>query len=321
MSKAEVLWVVLLFSLPGCDSSPPTLEPAREVIAVVPKGTSHLFWRTIEAGAREAAADYGVEIIWKGPLKENDRAQQIALVEQLVTQGVSGIVLAPLDDVALLRPVKAAGGKGIPVLVFDTGLKGEPGQDFISFVATDNFAAGRLAGERMAEILGGSGKVGVLRYQVGSDSTTQREEGFLDYVRNSSSLEVVLDSQYGGVTVGEIIEKSEGMLDVLRELDGVFCPTEPTASGLIIALRKHGLDGQLKVIGFDSSDELLEGVKNAEIDSLVLQEPRKMAYLAVEAMVKHLRGEEVQERIDTGARLITIENINGSGVEASIAED
>jgi ribose transport system substrate-binding protein len=322
MSKALLVWMVLLLlALPGCDSSPPTLEPAREVIAVVPKGTSHLFWRTIEAGAREAAADYGVEIIWKGPLKENDRAQQIALVEQLVTQGVSGIVLAPLDDVALLRPVKAAGAKGIPVLVFDTGLKGEPGQDFISFVATDNFAAGRLAGERMAEILGGSGKVGVLRYQVGSDSTTQREEGFLDYVRNSSSLEVVLDSQYGGVTVGEIIEKSEGMLDVLRELDGVFCPTEPTSSGLIIALRKHGLTGQLKVIGFDSSDELLEGVKNAEIDSLVLQEPRKMAYLAVETMVKHLRGGQVQERIDTGARLITIDNISGRGVEALAGTD
>jgi ribose transport system substrate-binding protein len=322
MSKALLVWMVLLLlALPGCDSSPPTLEPAREVIAVVPKGTSHLFWRTIEAGAREAAADYGVEIIWKGPLKENDRAQQIALVEQLVTQGVSGIVLAPLDDVALLRPVKAAGAKGIPVLVFDTGLKGEPGQDFISFVATDNFAAGRLAGERMAEILGGSGKVGVLRYQVGSDSTTQREEGFLDHVRNSSSLEILLDSQYGGVTVGEIIEKSEGMLDVVRQLDGVFCPTEPTTSGLIIALRKHGLAGQLKVIGFDSSDELLEGVRNEEIDSLVLQEPRKMAYLAVETMVKHLRGEKVQERIDTGARLITIQNLDGSAVEAATGGD
>jgi ribose transport system substrate-binding protein len=315
MLKVVSVWIVLLSTLLGCQSSVPTEESAREVIAVVPKGTSHLFWRTIEAGARDAAADYGVEVIWKGPLKENDRAQQIALVEQLTTQAVSGIALAPLDDVALLRPVKAAMGQGIPVLVFDTGLKGEAGRDFISFVATDNFAAGRLAGERMVNILGNSGKVGVLRYQVGSDSTTQREEGFLDYVRNNSSLEIVIDSQYGGVTVGESIQKSEGILDVLRQLDGIFCPTEPTASGLVIALRKHGLAGQLKVIGFDSSDELLEGVRNAEIDSLVLQEPRKMAYLAVETMVRHLRGEEVQRRIDTGARLITLENMNEMEVE------
>lgn len=260
-------------------------------------------------------------MIWKGPLKENDRAQQIALVEQLTTQGVSGIVLAPLDDVALLRPVKSATEQGTPVLVFDTGLKGKPGRDFISFVATNNFAAGRLAGERLTSVLDGTGKVGILRYQVGSDSTTQREEGFLDYIHSQSSLEIVLDSQYGGVTVGEIIQKSEGILDVLRELDGIFCPTEPTTSGLMIALRKHGLAGQLKVIGFDSSDELIEGVKNKEIDSLVLQEPKKMAYLAVETMVKYLRGEDVEKRIDTGARLVTIEDLSELQVEASSQGD
>src|SRR4051794_18960471 len=107
-------------------------------IAVIPKGTTHVFWKSVEAGARKAAGEAGVEMIWKGPLKEDDRAEQIKVVEQFVSEGVSGIVLAPLDKEALARPVSSAMGRNIPVVIFDSALTGDAGKDFVSFVATDN---------------------------------------------------------------------------------------------------------------------------------------------------------------------------------------
>jgi ribose transport system substrate-binding protein len=307
MLRAASAGILLLLLLTGCSVQGPAPSSGPELIAVVPKGTTHLYWRSIEKGARAAGRDHNVEILWKGPLKENDRAMQIALVEQLVTQKVSGIVLAPLDDQALLRPVRAAKAAGIPVLIFDTGLKGQPGSDFISFVATDNFAAGRLAGQAMAEFVKDPAKVGLLRYQVGSGSTTDREEGFLDHAHSDPSLEVILDNQYGGVTAGETIEKSESLLDTLRQLDGLFCPTEPTTSGVLITLRKYGLAGRLHLVGFDSSAPLQEALENGEIDALVVQEPEKMAYLAVQTMVRYLRGEPIETKIDTPARVLTRE--------------
>src|SRR5919201_1083754 len=148
-------------------------------IAVIPKGTSHVFWQSIHAGAEKAAQELGVTVIWRGPLREDDRASQVSEVEGFVTRGVSGIVLAPLDDSALVGPVSDAKRAGIPVVVIDSGLKGS---DYVSYVATDNRKGGQLAGDYLAELLSGKGKVVLLRYAEGSESTNQREQGFLDAI-------------------------------------------------------------------------------------------------------------------------------------------
>ena len=140
-------------------------------VAVIPKGTTHVFWKTVEAGAKKAGEELGVEVIWKGPLKEDDRAEQIKVVEQFSSEGVSGIVLAPLDREALASPVQSAMEKKIPVVIFDSALAGEAGKDFVSFVATNNRKGGEMAGEQLVKLLGGKGKVVLLRYAVGSAST------------------------------------------------------------------------------------------------------------------------------------------------------
>src|SRR6476659_4299765 len=112
-------------------------------IAVIPKGTSHIFWQSIHAGATQAAKELGVEVIWRGPRREDDRDSQVSEVEGFVTRGVSGIVLAPLDESALVGPVSDAARRKIPVVIFDSGLKGD---NYVSFVATDNLKGGRMAG-------------------------------------------------------------------------------------------------------------------------------------------------------------------------------
>jgi len=284
-------------------------EEARWKIAVIPKGTTHVFWKSVEAGARAAGEELGVDIVWKGPLKENDRAQQIAIVEQFLTEGVAGIVLAPLDDTALRRPVQTAMQKKIPVVIIDSALRGEPGKDFVSFVATDNRKGGRLAGEELARLLNGQGRLVLLRYQLGSASTTEREEGFLEVVRQNPGLQLLVDNRYGGATAGEAKTASMNLLDKLKEAEGIFCPNESTTFGMLLALRQNHLAGRLRFVGFDTAPALIEALRQGEIDALIAQDPRRMGYEGVATMVRHLRGASVPQNVDTGVRLITRANL------------
>ena len=147
----------------------------------MPKGTTHEFWRTIHAGAVKAQRDLAakgvaVEILWKGPLREDDREQQVQVVESFASQGVDGIVLAPLDEKALVRPVEEAKRLGVPTVIVDSALASD---QIVSFVATDNVKGGEMAADELGRLLGGKGRVLLLRYQEGSASTTAREEGFL----------------------------------------------------------------------------------------------------------------------------------------------
>ncbi|MEZ4220339.1 MAG: substrate-binding domain-containing protein [Polyangiaceae bacterium] len=279
-------------------------------IAVIPKGTTHEFWKAVHAGAAKASKELDVDVVWKGPLKEDDLKNQVDLVQSFTAQGVSGIVLAPLNDKALIASVKGATRAKIPVVIFDSALAGG---DTVSFVATDNRAAGRLAGDRMAELVGKDGKVVLLRYQEGSASTFEREEGFLEAIKKHSGITLVSDNQYGGATTETAFSASESLLLAKGgdkgEIGGVFCPNESTTFGMLLALQKAKLTGKIRFIGFDASDKLVQGVKAGEIDALVLQDPFHMGYTAVKTMVTHLRGGKAESRIDTGATLVSKANM------------
>ena len=279
-------------------------------IAVIPKGTTHVFWKSVEAGAQAAGKEFGVDVIWKGPLKENDRAQQISIVEQFVSEGVSGIILAPLDRTALKRPVAAAMEKKIPVVIFDSGLDGEPGKDFVSFVATNNRTGGKLGGEHLLKLLGGKGKVVLLRYQVGSASTSEREEGFLDVMHGNKEITVLVDNRYSGPTAGDAKTASMNLLDKLKETDGIFCPNEGSTFGMLLALRQSNLAGKKTFIGFDTSPPLLEALQHGEINALIAQDPTRMGFEAVKTLVEHFQGKKTASTVDTGVHLITRDNLN-----------
>lgn len=284
-------------------------------VAVIPKGTTHIFWKSVEAGARAAGKELGIEVIWKGPLKENDRAQQISIVEQFVTEGVSGIVLAPLDNTALQRPVAAALQKKIPVVIFDSALKGEPGKDFVSYVATNNRNGGYLGGEHLGKLLGGKGKIVLLRYQVGSASTMEREEGFLEAIGKSKDLKLIVDNRYAGATAGEAKTASMNIVDKLKEAHGIFCPNESSTFGMLLALRQSNLAGKVRFVGFDTSPPLIEALQKGEIDALVAQDPTRMGYEGVKILVAHIQGKEVLKTVDTGVRLITRDNLNSPEIK------
>jgi ribose transport system substrate-binding protein len=277
-------------------------------LVVIPKGTTHVFWQAVAAGARAGGEAAGVEVVWKGPLQEDSREQQIQLVQQFVGEGVAGIALAPLDHAALVPSVRAARARGIEVVVFDSDLDGQAGKDYASFVATDNRAAGELAGRHLAQLLAGKGKVAMLRYQVGSASTEAREEGFLAAAR-AGGLEVVVDNRYAGASVGEAKTTALNLADTLRGVQGVFCSNEPTTVGMVQALAQLELVGKVQVVGFDCSPPIVQALSSGQLAAIVVQDPRRMGELAVRHLADAVAKKPVPPRVDTGAVLATKANM------------
>src|SRR5438445_421683 len=308
----------LLVGLIGCGkkSEGTGLSPNIKsyTISVIPKGTTHEFWKSIHAGAVKAERElnekgFKTEIIWSGPLKEDDRDQQIQVVENFMSRRVSGIVLAPLDSQALVRPVENAIQAGVPVVIFDSGLKSD---QYVSFVATDNYKGGRLAGEHMGKLLGGKGKVILLRYAVGSASTEAREAGFVDSLKAQfPEIKLLSEDQYAGPTRETGYQASQNLLNRFgHEVDGIFCPCEPPTIAMAKALRDLGkAGGRVKMVGFDAGSQSVLDLKNGDVQGLVVQNPVLMGYLGVVTMVKHLQGEKVEKHIDTGVVLATPENM------------
>jgi ribose transport system substrate-binding protein len=290
-------------------SNKPGAGGAQKTIAVIPKGTTHVFWKSVEAGARKAAEESNVNMIWKGPLKEDDRAEQIKVVEQFVSEGVQGICLAPLDTEALARPVASAMARNIPVVIFDSSLRGNPGSDFASYVATNNTKGGEMAGEQLVKLLGGKGKVVLLRYSVGSGSTGEREEGFLKVMKANPGITMLVDNRYGGATVASAKGEAMKLVDQLKQADAVFAPNESSTLGMLGALRDNGLAGKVKFVGFDATPPLVEALQKGEIHALVAQDPNRMGYLAVKTCVAVLNGEKVEPVVDTGVRLVTPDSL------------
>ena len=321
----------LLLAL-GCDqgssnsSTPSTTGPStagssqKKTVAVIPKGTTHLHWRSVEIGARKAGQEFGVDVIYKGPLTENDAAQQIGLVEQFTQEGVAAIAVAPLDANQLRRPVQQAAAKKIPVVIFDSALAGEAGKDYISYVATDNKKGGVLGGEELARLLGGKGKVVLIRYNVGSASTDEREAGFLEVMAKNPGITIIEKNRYSGATVGEAQKNAENMLDKLREADGIFCPNESSTQGMLNVLKANGLAGKKAFVGFDASPSLVSAMKAGDINALVAQNPLQMGYDTVRVLALALRGEQVPKTIDTGCALVTKENLETPQVKKVLGQ-
>ena len=306
-----VLFTLGLMLTSGCQppASTPTADGDGKLrIAVIPKGTTHVFWKSVHFGAQQAADELGVEIQWRGPQKESDRDEQINVVQGFVNKQVDGIVLAPLDAEALVRPVQEAGRADIPVVIFDSALAA-PADAFASYVATDNFRGGQLAADAMAKAMGEKGNVILLRYNKGSESTHQREEGFLDAIAKYKSITVLSSDQYAGTTTESAIDKAQQVLNrYADQVDGIFAVCEPNAEGVLRALKDRQLAGKVAFVGFDPSPSMRQALAEGEMTAIILQDPVQMGYLAVKTVVEKIRGGDVEPYIDTGVYVATPDN-------------
>jgi ribose transport system substrate-binding protein len=330
----RVFFLALLLAgglaLAGCGGSSKSEYKYR--IAVIPKGLTHEFWQSIERGAKRAAAELtekgiATQVIWDGPLKENDTLEQINIIDRNIGRGVSGIVLAPQHSKTMVAPVERAVNEGIPVLIIDSGLEN---QDIIvQYVATNNYHGGELAAQHLLKILTDEGKPAprliLFRYQVGSESTDQREKGFEDVVDRAieeqkkagkPAITWLSKDKYAGATKDTARREAEPLLNNLHDkgIDGMFAPNESSASGTVDALRSLDLAKKVRLVGFDSSAPLLQALRDGDIDALILQDPYKMGYLGVWNLVHHLEGYKIEPKVlSTGEYVITKNNLDDQG--------
>ncbi len=309
MRTRLLIAAVLLVAIAGCQQKRETATSAKSfTIAVIPQGSTHEYWKSIHAGAMKAAGDEGahgihVNVIWKGPMREDDREQQVQVVEGFTTQHVNGIVLAPFDKNALVRPVEEAARAGIPTVVIDSALES---RDPISFVASNNEHGGELAAEEMSRLLNGKGKVLLLRYQEGVFSTEQREKGFVDKIRTFPGITLISSNQYAGATRDTAKTAMENLLNRHgNEIDGLFTPNESSTAGALLALEDAGKAGKIRFIGFDASDTFVKAMRAGKLQGIVVQNPFRMGELGVKTLLAHLQGQTVPKRVDTGVTLMT----------------
>jgi ribose transport system substrate-binding protein len=327
-----ICWAVAALAAGGCQQS-----PADYRVVVIPKGLTHEFWQSIHRGAQRAATDLDrdlhlhIEVIWDGPLRERDALAQIRIVDRRISTRLDGIVLAPQHSQTMVAPVQRAVEQHIPVVIIDSGL--ERPDLTIKYVATDNRNGGRLAAKRLLATLRAEGKtaprVVLFRYAVGSESTEQRELGFHETIdaeiaRQKAAGELTIiwvsDDKYAGATKDSALREAAPLLNQHRGpdgkplIDGIFCVNESSAEGMLDALRSLGMERQVKLVGFDAGEPLLQAVDEGTIDALILQDPYRMGYLGTWTMVHYLRGYETvtpdPHYLSTGEFVVTKSNLH-----------
>jgi ribose transport system substrate-binding protein len=290
----------------GESSTSDTNAPAQYNIAVIPKGTTHIYWKSVEAGADAAAKEFNCKIYWNGPERETDRERQIQIIEDFIVQKVDGVVLAPLDKDALVPSVDELASKKIPCAIIDSAVNTS---NYVTFAATDNYQGGVLAARRMGAILGGKGNVIVLKYVPGSASTTERENGFIETIQKECPGMKIVDSEYGQDTVETALQAAEDMLTRNKDVQGFYACNAPTAVAALQALQSQNRP-EIKMVGFDAEKALIDGLKAGQIDALVVQNPFKMGYEGVKAIVMSIQGKPVEKKIDTGVAVVTKDDLD-----------
>ncbi len=328
MPKKASLGLAVAASLlmSGCSTAKPQY---RYRIAVIPKGTSHDFWKSIHAGALQAKGERsGTQIIWEGPPKESMRYEQQQIIERFTSEGVSAIVLAPCDRKSLVPPVEGAIKRGIPVVIIDSGLELpdsiQQSDRYLGYVATDNRQGGVEAAKRIIELLKGKEhpKVLMIRYQTGSESTEQREAGFRDTIRKVASIELIVPEDEAGATVESAQQVAERILSDHKDLDGIFVPNESSTTGVLRALEGLNRVGQVKLVGFDANADLVSALQAGKLHGLVLQDPFDMGYRSVLRAVDYLEGKPPKERtLNTNLQVLTKENMEDPAIKPLYARD
>jgi ribose transport system substrate-binding protein len=288
--------LALLLLLSGCN------REVKRRVAVIPKGTAHVFWQSVHAGAAAAGQDFKLEILWDGPPNETDFSRQLEIFDSMMNRHVDGIVVAAADKTILNASLDRAAKANVPVVVFDSGLDST---NYVSFVATNNYQAGQMAGRKLAELIGGKGAVAVVANAPGSVSTMDRERGFHDAIEKEFPGIKIVAEQFSMSNRAKAMASAENILTAHPEIVGIFGSSEPSSVGIAQALKSRGLAGKMRFVAFDSSEGLVEDLSAGVIDALVAQDPFKIGYEGVRAVNEKLNGGTPQKQIDLTAAVIT----------------
>lgn len=279
----------------------------KRTIAVIPKATSHMFWLTVQQGAFDAGRELNVDILWNGPAAETDFSRQIQIMDSMIAQRVDGIALAAGERKALVAPVERAAAAKIPVTIFDSGLDSN---QYVSYVATDNVEAGRVAARTLIELLGGKGKIGIIMHTPGSASTMDRERGFTETLAAEGPKIQIVATQYGMSDRSRARSAAENILTANPDLNGMFASSEPSAIGASLAIQGRDLKDKVTLVAFDASDTMVEDLRSGAIDAMIVQDAHRMGYEAVKTLVDKLNGKTPPRRLDLHAARVQAKDLD-----------
>ncbi|MGH9626852.1 MAG: substrate-binding domain-containing protein [Bryobacteraceae bacterium] len=301
----------LAFLCTGCR------QGQERVVGVVPKGANHIFWQTVHAGAVKAARENNLKVEWNAPALEIDASRQIAIVESMINRQLAGIVLAPVDRNALVASVERASRAGIPVAIFDSDIETD---ERITYVATDNREAGRMAARKLGELMRGEGKCAVITFMPGSASTMEREQGFKEEMAAKFPRIQIVQTAFGMADRAKALAATENILAAHPDLTGLFADNESSSVGAALALKARG-NAQVRMVGFDANDQLIQDLRHRYIDALLVQNPFKMGYEATRAVALKLNGQTPPEHVDSGITLVTRADLEKPDIISLLSPD
>jgi ribose transport system substrate-binding protein len=282
-------------------------------VAIVSKGFQHQFWQAVQKGAEDTASSLGVTFTYEGPENESQVDKQMEQLEAALAKNPSAICFAALDSQAAVPLLQRAQDAGIPVIAFDSGVDSDIP---ITTAATDSVASAALAADKMAELIGGSGKVAVVAHDQTSKTGVDRVKGFVDQIAAAYPNIEIVDIQYGGGDQLKSTDITKAIIAAHPDIKGIFGANEGSAIGVLNGVRETGNIGNIVIIGYDSGKAQKDAIIAGEMAGAITQDPIGIGTKCVEAAVAAKNGESVPSFIDTGFKWYDASNIDDPAVAA-----
>lgn len=280
-------------------------------IPLISKGFQHQFWQAVKAGADKAAAEFGVEVTFEGPETEAQVDKQIEMLTTALSKKPAAIGFAALDSQAAIPLLRQAQDAGIPVVAFDSGVDSDIP---VATAATSNVAAAALAADKMAELIGGEGKVAVIAHDQTSRTGIDRTEGFVDQIKAKHPNIEIVAVEVGAGDHLKSAEITKTLIAANPDLKGLFATNEGGAIGMVQGVQEAG--AKIVIIGYDSGKAQKDAVRSGLMAGAITQNPVGIGYETVKAAVAAAKGEAVEKNIDTGFYWYDSSNIDAPEIAA-----
>jgi ribose transport system substrate-binding protein len=290
---------------------------ARPYIPVISKGFQHQFWQAVKQGAESKAAELNVDITFEGPATESEVDKQMDMLQAALDKDPDAICFAALDSQAAIPLLEQADQAGIPIIGFDSGVDSDIP---VATAATDNIAAAALAADKMAEAIGGEGKVGVIVHDQTSRTGIDRRDGFINQMKAEYPDIEIIGPQYGGGDQLKSTDLTKAMIEANPDIKGFFGANEGSAIGVVNAVNELDMAGDIVVIGYDSGQAQIDAINSGLMLGAITQNPIGIGEQCVDAAVKAINGEPVEENIDTGFFWYDKTNIDDPEIQAVLYE-
>jgi ribose transport system substrate-binding protein len=292
----------------ACNRGSSTDTGAQPRVAFVMKTLNHPFFLDMQRGAEDAAGSAGIQLVVQAAEREIDVEKQMQIIENLLQTNVRALIVTPSGSREIASAIVKANRANIPVVVVDTRVDPKAAADnkldIKSFIGSDNYEGGRVAGEYLAKITGGKARVAILEGIPGHETGDSRLRGFRDALQPHNGMTIVA-SQPANWERDQGFTVFQNMLQAHRDIDALFAASDLMALGALEAISAAGREGRIRVVGFDALEDARKAIRAGRMEGSVAQSPRDMGRIAVESVARLLRGEPVPADQKVPIELIT----------------